>query len=416
MMATFGPQIQASLRQQNAQAAGGGGNNGNGPSPTIPPSAPPTSASQSRPPAANNNNAQAPAAATDPANRFKQLLSTLQAMTDQQRNAAIAAQPNLGNLWSSYLQQRGGKPGGANVRPPQNGNNVRPPLNGNSPAPALNLTLPPGRVRPPGPQNGAGIANNGAGRGSPAMGLQQQQQQQRLAQGNRVGSPANATPQQQQQLQQIQQQQAQNILLQQQGGVSPAGTGPIPISRPQASSAAHLASLPSTSPAPHPNPGGPRPTLSGGLAAGPVVGTPSLLQRQGTGWEEATRAGGAGNQGAAGDMRKRKIREVVDSVEKGEKLEEGVEDLLLELVDELIDSSTQFAARLAKHRKSNTLDVRDLQLHLERNHNIRVPGSFADEIKQGQSQTARRTPVLNQHAQRVMAVHAAKAAAAAKGN
>jgi len=163
------------------------------------------------------------------------------------------------------------------------------------------------------------------------MGLQQQQQQQRLAQGNRVGSPANANLQQQQQIQQMQQQQNQNNLLLQQGGVSPAGTGPIPISRPQASTAAHLASLPSTSPAPHPNPGGPRPTLSGGLASGPVVGTPSLLQRQGTGWDEATRAGGAGNQGAVADMRKRKMREVVDSVEKGEKLEDGVEDVSLAL-------------------------------------------------------------------------------------
>ncbi|PWN42189.1 transcription initiation factor, partial [Ceraceosorus guamensis] len=70
-------------------------------------------------------------------------------------------------------------------------------------------------------------------------------------------------------------------------------------------------------------------------------------------------------------LSKRKIQELVQELDGAEVLEGDVEDLLLEIADEFIESATTFACRLAKHRKGDRVEVRDVQLHLERNWNLR---------------------------------------------
>ncbi|KAK0547701.1 Transcription initiation factor TFIID subunit 12 [Tilletia horrida] len=72
-------------------------------------------------------------------------------------------------------------------------------------------------------------------------------------------------------------------------------------------------------------------------------------------------------------LNKRKVQELVGEIDAGEQLEDDVEDLLLEIADEFIESVTHFACKLAKHRRAEKLEVKDVQLHLERNWNIRVP-------------------------------------------
>lgn len=74
-------------------------------------------------------------------------------------------------------------------------------------------------------------------------------------------------------------------------------------------------------------------------------------------------------------LTKRKISEILGEVDPSELLEPDVEDLLLDVADEFIDSVTHFACRLAKHRKGDRLESKDVQVCLERMWNIRVPGS-----------------------------------------
>ncbi|KAF9057880.1 transcription initiation factor TFIID subunit A-domain-containing protein [Panaeolus papilionaceus] len=132
-----------------------------------------------------------------------------------------------------------------------------------------------------------------------------------------------------------------------------------------------------------------RPTLSGGIYAGRMSGTPAQIARANddpsillADDSRSRRKSTPGDQ----SMR-RTIQDLVASVDPNVKIEPEVEDLLLNIADEFIDSVTNFACRLAKHRGGDTLEVRDLQLHLERNHNIRIPGFASDETRISLSQS-----------------------------
>ncbi|EIN11396.1 hypothetical protein PUNSTDRAFT_131560 [Punctularia strigosozonata HHB-11173 SS5] len=126
-----------------------------------------------------------------------------------------------------------------------------------------------------------------------------------------------------------------------------------------------------------------RPTLTGGMAAGRMAGTPAQVARGGEDVSmfnfddnRARRKNTPGDQ----SMR-RSIQDLVSSIDPNVRIEPDVEDLLLDIADEFIDSVTNFGCRLAKHRGGDTLEVRDLQLHLERNHNIRIPGFASDDTR-----------------------------------
>lgn len=77
--------------------------------------------------------------------------------------------------------------------------------------------------------------------------------------------------------------------------------------------------------------------------------------------------------------------------------------IFLQVADDFVDDLISGACRLAKLRGSTTLDIRDLQLVLERQYNIRVPGFSSDEIR-----TVRRPQPATGWAQKMSAVQAAK--------
>lgn len=130
-----------------------------------------------------------------------------------------------------------------------------------------------------------------------------------------------------------------------------------------------------------------RPTLSGGVAngMGQVLGTPAILKLPS--YDLASTGGGNTMPDNGGRvLTKRKLNELVNTIGADEGdgktvIDGDVEELLLDLADEFISSVTGFACRLAKHRKVETIDTRDVQLHLEKNWNIRIPGYSMDEIR-----------------------------------
>ncbi|KAI5123897.1 hypothetical protein M0805_005713 [Coniferiporia weirii] len=132
-----------------------------------------------------------------------------------------------------------------------------------------------------------------------------------------------------------------------------------------------------------------RPTLSGGFASGRVSGTPAQIAR--TDDPSVLGSGDTSNRrkNAPNDQSmRRSIQDLVFSIDPNVKIEPEVEDLLLDIADEFVDSVTNFGCRLAKHRGGDSLEVRDLQLHLERNHNIRIPGFASDETRISISQSS----------------------------
>lgn len=102
---------------------------------------------------------------------------------------------------------------------------------------------------------------------------------------------------------------------------------------------------------------------------------------------------------------KRSIQDLLAQIDPEERLDPDVEEVLLEIADDFIESVTSFAVKLAKHRKSDVLEAKDVLLHLDKQWNITVPGFGGDEYR-----SYKRPSVSETHKQRLSVVRKSAAA------
>jgi transcription initiation factor TFIID subunit TAF12 len=98
-----------------------------------------------------------------------------------------------------------------------------------------------------------------------------------------------------------------------------------------------------------------RSSLSGGYAVGnPILGTPSPMTRPNLHYS---------TESSDRILSKHNLQELVRRVYPEERLDPYVESLLLEIADEFVESIVNFASKLTRHLRSETLEMKDAQLH-----------------------------------------------------
>merc|ERR1711894_451307 len=70
---------------------------------------------------------------------------------------------------------------------------------------------------------------------------------------------------------------------------------------------------------------------------------------------------------------KKRLQELVKEVDPNEQLDEDVEDLLLHIADDFIEQTVTASCSLAKHRRAPSVEVKDVQLVLEKKWNMWIP-------------------------------------------
>lgn len=141
--------------------------------------------------------------------------------------------------------------------------------------------------------------------------------------------------------------------------------------------------------------------VPGGAAAG-GSGSGGGSANQKSAAAAAAASGSTGPDMATQILTKPRLQELVREIDPTEQLDEEVEELLLQIADDFVENTVNAACLLAKHRKVAKVEVRDVQLHLERNWNMWIPGFGTDELR-----PYKRATVTEAHKQRLALIRKA---------
>ncbi|CAH2054681.1 unnamed protein product, partial [Iphiclides podalirius] len=139
------------------------------------------------------------------------------------------------------------------------------------------------------------------------------------------------------------------------------------------------------------------PLQSPQLQAASIQNSPSQHSPMGT----QPQTGAKVNQAGGGDqttqsLNRPRIQELVREVDPTVQLDEEVEELMLQLADDFMDTALGASCSLAKHRHTPNVELKDVQLHLERQWNMWIPGFGNDEMR-----PYKRATVTEAHKQRM---------------
>ncbi|KAK2808238.1 hypothetical protein FQN50_004980 [Emmonsiellopsis sp. PD_5] len=181
----------------------------------------------------------------------------------------------------------------------------------------------------------------------------------------------------------------------------PQGTPGYANNRPENSSRTVHMAIPKNLNVKPPEPvsmGPARPTLSGGPSHGAMgmMGQPAIQKHPGYVLE------GEGQHVLSKKMLDVLVKQVTGGGE-GEGLTPDAEEFILQMADDFVDDVITAACRLAKLRPASTLDIRDIQLVLERNYNMRIPGFSSDDLR-----TVKKPHPTQGWTQKMSAIQAAK--------
>lgn len=101
-------------------------------------------------------------------------------------------------------------------------------------------------------------------------------------------------------------------------------------------------------------------------------------------------------------LTKPRLQDLVREIDPTEQLDDEVEELLLQIADDFVENTVNAACQFAKHRKVSKVEVKDVQLYLERNWNMWIPGFGTDEVK-----PYKRAAVTEAHKQRLALIRKA---------